>query len=145
MVQNEFVLAPASANRRLSGILCSAIWGGDRRGVKLLITGAGGLVGRAMVEHCAREGDQIVGLDHAALDITDERGVNNALDRERPDVVINCAAWTDVDGCELDPERAKKTNARGPELLALSCRRLGASLITISTDYIFDGGKDGFY
>src|SRR5438552_9056897 len=148
VVHNQFGLARASAKRRLSGILCTTVWGGDRRGVKVLVTGAGGLVGRAMVKHCAdcaREGDQIIGLDHAALDLTDERGVNITLDRERPDVVINCAAWTDVDGCELDPERAQRTNARGPELLALSCRRLGALLVTISTDYIFDGEKDGFY
>ena len=113
--------------------------------MKLLITGAGGLVGRATVEHCAREGNQIVGLDHASLDITDDREVNAAFDRERPDVVINCAAWTDVDGCELDPGRAWKVNAEGPERLARACRNIGALLITISTDYVFDGEKDGFY
>jgi len=113
--------------------------------VKFLITGAGGLVGRATAKHCAREGSQIVGLDHAALDITNEREVSAAFDRERPDVVINCAAWTDVDGCELDPARAWKANAEGPERLALACRQTGALLITISTDYVFDGVKDGFY
>jgi dTDP-4-dehydrorhamnose reductase len=113
--------------------------------VKILITGASGLVGRAMVEHCAGEGDQVVGLDHTGLDITDERRVGAAFDRERPDVVINCAAWTDVDGCEGDPEYANKANALGPELLAIACRKIGAHLITISTDYVFDGEKDGFY
>jgi len=113
--------------------------------VKFLITGAGGLVGRATAKHCAREGSQIVGLDHAALDITNEREVSAAFDRERPDVVINCAAWTDVDGSELDPARAWKVNAEGPERLAHACRQTGALLITISTDYVFDGVKDGFY
>jgi dTDP-4-dehydrorhamnose reductase len=113
--------------------------------VKAMVTGAAGLVGGAVAEHCARSGDQIVGLDHAALDITDVHGVNAMLDRERPDVLINCAAWTDVDGCEMNPERAQAANARGPELLALACRRVGALLITISTDYVFDGEKDGFY
>lgn len=113
--------------------------------MRALITGAGGMVGGAVAELCAREGDQIVALDHAALDITDEHQVNATLDRETPEVVINCAAWTDVDACELDPDRARNVNARGPELLALACRRLGALCITISTDYVFDGEKDGFY
>jgi len=113
--------------------------------VKAIITGAAGLVGRAVAQDWTRAGDQIFGSDHAALDITDEREVNETIDRERPDVLMNCAAWTDVDGCELNPERAQTVNARGPELLALACRRVGALLITISTDYVFDGEKDGFY
>jgi len=113
--------------------------------VKAMVTGAAGLVGRAVAQHCTRSGDQVIGLDHAALDISDARAVNATMDRERPDVLINCAAWTDVDGCELDPERAQLANARAPELLALACRRVGALLITISTDYVFDGEKEGFY
>jgi dTDP-4-dehydrorhamnose reductase len=113
--------------------------------VKALITGAGGLVGRTVVQHWTGAGDQVIGLDHAALDIADEHEVNATIDRERPDVLINCAAWTDVDGCELNFERAQTVNARGPELLALACRRVGVLLVTISTDYVFDGEKDGFY
>lgn len=113
--------------------------------MKLLIAGAGGLVGRAVFEHCTRECDQIARLDHALLDITAEDQVNATFERERPEVVINCAAWTDVDQCELDPDRARKVNAYGPELLALGCRRLGSVFITISTDYVFDGQKNGFY
>jgi dTDP-4-dehydrorhamnose reductase len=113
--------------------------------VKVMITGAAGLVGRAVAEDWARAGDQIVGFDHAALDITNEHEVDATIDRERPEVLINCAAWTDVDGCELNPERAQRANARGPEVLAQACRRIGALLITISTDYVFDGDKDGFY
>lgn len=113
--------------------------------MNILITGAGGLVGRAVSAHCTAQGEGVIGLDHCALDITNESQVKVAFDRHRPDVCINCAAWTDVDGCELDPERAQTMNARGPELLALNCRRLGAALITISTDYVFDGEKDGFY
>jgi len=113
--------------------------------VRLLIAGAAGLVGRAVFERCTGEGDQIARLDHASLDITDEDQVNATLERERPEVVINCAAWTNVDQCEFDSERAQKVNAYGPELLALGCRRLGALFITISTDYVFDGEKNGFY
>src|SRR6266446_6317206 len=110
-----------------------------------MVTGASGLVGRAVVSHCSSQGERVVALDHGGLDIADESKVDAAFDRERPDVVINCGAWTDVDGCELDPERAQNVNAHGPELLALGCRRVGALLITISTDYVFDGEKDGFY
>ena len=113
--------------------------------MKVLVTGAGGLVGRAVVAHCTSQGERVAALDHRALDIADESQVNVILDRERPEVLINCAAWTDVDGCELDPARAQNVNARGPELLALGCSRFGALLITISTDYVFDGNKDGFY
>jgi dTDP-4-dehydrorhamnose reductase len=87
----------------------------------------------------------VVAFDHQELDITDEAKLAAAFERERPDALINWAAWTDVDGCELDPDRAQLMNARGPELLALACRKFGASLITISTDYVFDGEKEGFY
>lgn len=113
--------------------------------MKVVVTGASGLVGRAVVAHCTSQGERVAALDHRALDVADESQVTAVFDRERPDVVINCGAWTDVDGCELDPARAQKVNAHGPELLALGCRRIGALLITISTDYVFDGEKDGFY
>ena len=113
--------------------------------MKVMVTGASGLVGRAVVSHCTSQGERVTALDHRGLDIADESKVNAVVDSERPDVVMNCGAWTDVDGCELDPERAQNVNARGPELLALGCRRVGALLITISTDYVFDGEKDGFY
>lgn len=113
--------------------------------MKVLVTGAGGMLGRAVVLHCAAEGDEVFAHDHQSLDITDEESVRAAFERERPEAVINCAAWTDVDGCEQDTERAFATNARGPELLAAACREIRAQLITISTDYVFDGEKDGFY
>lgn len=113
--------------------------------MKILVTGAGGLVGRAMVQVCTNAGEEVRGFDHRALDISDEQSVGAIVARERPQVVINCAAWTDVDGCETDPERAETANARGPELLAQACRTVDAQLITISTDYVFDGEKDGFY
>jgi len=103
------------------------------------------MLGRAVVEAYEREGEQVAPLDHLSLDIADQHAVDAAFDQELPDVVINCAAWTDVDGCELDHDRAFSVNAHGPELLALACRRVGAQLITISTDYVFDGEKDGFY
>jgi len=113
--------------------------------LKILVTGAGGLVGRAVISVCAANGDEVIGLTHQALDISDEAAVRAQVDAQTPDVIINCAAWTDVDGCEFDRERALRANAAGPELLALACRRLSALLITISTDYVFDGAKDDFY
>ncbi|HEV2707694.1 MAG TPA: dTDP-4-dehydrorhamnose reductase [Pyrinomonadaceae bacterium] len=113
--------------------------------MKVAVIGAGGMLGRALVRHCRSLGDEVADFDHQALDITDERAVAVALDEARPDSVINCAAWTDVDGCELDPQRAYEVNARGVELLASASRRTGAGFVTVSTDYVFDGEKAGFY
>jgi dTDP-4-dehydrorhamnose reductase len=113
--------------------------------LKVIVTGAGGLVGRAAVSAFAAKGDSVIGLTRDELDISDEAQVRARIDSAAPDVVVNCAAWTDVDGCEADEGHALRANALGPELLALACRRLGALLITISTDYVFDGTKAGFY
>ncbi len=103
------------------------------------------MVGRAVVEYCTAQGDEVSAHNHQSLDIADETAVNSRLERERPEVIINCAAWTDVDGCETDRARALEANARGPENLAKGARRIHAGLVTISTDYVFDGTKDGFY
>jgi len=112
---------------------------------KILITGASGLVGKASVEHCRAQGDEVVAYDRRWLDIGDAEKVAAVVSAERPDAVINCAAWTDVDGCENDPAKAERANAIGPENLARACRLVDAGLLTISTDYVFDGSKDGFY
>ncbi|HWS52600.1 MAG TPA: sugar nucleotide-binding protein, partial [Pyrinomonadaceae bacterium] len=85
--------------------------------MKVLITGAGGMVGRAVAEHCRGRGDEVVAYQHGGLDITEERAVMGAFAEARPDSCINCAAWTDVDACELDPQRAFLVNARGVEIL----------------------------
>jgi dTDP-4-dehydrorhamnose reductase len=113
--------------------------------VKVLVTGAAGLVGRAVVNYCREQSCEVIGLNHRGLDISDKQQVKDVFDRERPEAVINCAAWTDVDGCEIDAHHAHQANAHGPELLAPACRRLSACLLTISTDYVFDGEKGGFY
>lgn len=113
--------------------------------MKILVTGADGMVGRALVEYCAAQGDEVFSHDRRSLDITNASSVAETFARVRPDTVINCAAWTDVDGCELDPERAVAVNALAVETLALNSRQVRASFVTISTDYVFDGGKDGFY
>ncbi len=113
--------------------------------MKILIAGAGGLVGSALTKHCVAQGDQVFSYNHESLDITNTAMVNSRIKERQPEVVINCAAWTDVDGCELDRDRATAANATGPENLAKACREVGSGLITISTDYVFDGTKEGFY
>lgn len=113
--------------------------------MKILVTGAGGLVGRAVAEHCTARGDNVTAVDHRRLDISEEQSVRQVVNETRPDAIINCAAWTDVDGCESDPRHAERANARGPELLAAAARGCDSLLVTISTDYVFDGTKQGFY
>jgi dTDP-4-dehydrorhamnose reductase len=103
------------------------------------------MMGRAVIEHCARLGDDVLAHNRHSLDITNRAHVGEIFRRDRPEVVINCAAWTDVDGCESDPERAFAVNARGVETLAASSREQAARFITISTDFVFDGTKKGFY
>jgi dTDP-4-dehydrorhamnose reductase len=103
------------------------------------------MVGRAVAEYCLTQKDDVIACDHQTLDITDSESVGVTLGRERPEAVINCAAWTDVDACESDHQRAYAVNAHAVENLAVNSRRAGAVFVTISTDYVFDGNKDGFY
>lgn len=104
------------------------------------------MVGRAVAEYCnVVRGDQVFPYDHRRLDISDGDAVASAISESSPDYIINCAAWTDVDGCELDRDRAFAVNAFGPENLALASCQMKAGLITISTDYVFDGEQEGFY
>ena len=103
------------------------------------------MVGRAVVEHCVMRGDEVFAYDHQILDISNAALVSAVIDQKQPEALINCAAWTDVDGCELDSERAYDVNGGGPENLARAGRKVGAVLVTISTDYVFDGTKEGFY
>src|SRR6201990_835489 len=114
--------------------------------MKVLITGAAGMVGRALAEYCRASGDEVFAFDREGLDITDDRGTRELFSRLKPDSVVNCAAWTDVDGCELDPQRAFLVNSQGVEAVATAARLAGASFVQISTDYVFDGRKaEGFY
>lgn len=113
--------------------------------MRVVVTGARGLVGRAVTRHCAAAGDDVLSYGHKELDITDREEVRQIILENRPDVVINCAAWTNVDGCESDHAKAFAANATGPENLALACKEAECIFITISTDYVFDGAKSGFY
>ena len=113
--------------------------------MRILITGAGGMLGRALDAHCRAAGDEVAAFDRATLDITRAGEVAAAFASARPRAVVNCAAWTDVDGCELNPERALSVNAVAVEILAAASRQVGASFVTVSTDYVFSGDKEGFY
>ncbi|MFD6171449.1 dTDP-4-dehydrorhamnose reductase [Streptomyces coeruleorubidus] len=107
--------------------------------MRWLITGAGGMLGHDVVEELTRRGEDVVGLDRAALDITAPPAVDTAVRDHRPDVVVNCAAYTAVDDAESDEARALEINGDGPRLLARACAAHGARLIHVSTDYVFSG------
>ena len=113
--------------------------------MRVVITGARGFVGRAVTRHCADSGDDVLFYGHNELDITDREDVRQIILGNKPDVVINCAAWTNVDACESDQKRAFASNATGPENLAGACKEAECVFVTISTDYVFDGTKPGFY
>jgi dTDP-4-dehydrorhamnose reductase len=106
--------------------------------MKVLVTGAGGQVGRALL---LRLGEDGVGLDHAALPIENVVAVAKALAAHRPDVVINAAAYTHVDRAETDVDAAYRANRDGAANLARACHARGVRLIHISTDYVFDGTR----
>ncbi|WP_371667698.1 dTDP-4-dehydrorhamnose reductase [Streptomyces sp. NBC_00289] len=107
--------------------------------MKWLVTGAGGMLGRDVVEELLRRGEQVAGADRAALDITLPDSVAAAFAEHRPDVVVNCAAYTAVDDAEQDEKRALLINGEGPRLLARACAAHGARLVHVSTDYVFSG------
>jgi dTDP-4-dehydrorhamnose reductase len=108
--------------------------------MKILIAGAGGQVGRELVRS-APGAATIVACPRAELDITDERAVMACIRRHAPDAVINAAAYTAVDRAESEPELAQQINAEGPRHLALAAREVGARLLHISTDFVFDGAS----
>lgn len=110
--------------------------------ISVLITGAKGQLGIELSRELDAYGDayKIIELDHNALDITDHGQVQVALETYRPHIVINCAAYTQVDQCEIDIEKAYKVNELGAKNLAMMCNQLESKLIQVSTDYVFDGG-----
>jgi dTDP-4-dehydrorhamnose reductase len=110
-----------------------------------LITGAGGLLGREMSTRLDASGWQVTALPHAKLDITSETDVLRTVEAVYPDVLINCAATADVDRCETDAGWAYLVNETGPRILARACREFGVEIVHVSTDYVFDGSKEGFY
>jgi len=109
--------------------------------VKLLVTGAGGMLGRAVVERAAGLGHDVVAATRAELDITDGAAAERMLREVRPRAVVHCAAYTDVDGAESDWSAAEAVNARGAGNVAVAAEAVGARIVHVSTDYVFDGSK----
>jgi dTDP-4-dehydrorhamnose reductase len=108
---------------------------------RIVITGAGGLVGRVLADQARRQGRDVLALTSSQWDITDAAAAVRFV--EPGDVVINCAAYTKVDAAETDQARAHAVNVVGPENVAHACARAGADLIQISTDYVFSGSFEG--
>ena len=109
--------------------------------MKLLVFGANGQIGRELCRAARPPGCDLVPLARARADIGDALAVAAAIGAERPDLVLNLAAYTAVDRAESEAEEAWRVNCEGARLIALACRRSGAPLIQLSTDYVFDGEK----
>jgi dTDP-4-dehydrorhamnose reductase len=109
--------------------------------MRLLVTGAGGMLGRAVVEAATRLGHEVSGATRAELDITDPAAVRGAVLDARAQAVINCAAYTDVDGAESDWANAEAVNCTGAGNVAAAAAKAGAGIVHVSTDYVFDGSK----
>lgn len=108
--------------------------------MRILITGARGRLGATVDAMLTAQGTHTVsGVDSAALDITDFSAVKQVIKQTEPDVVIHCAAWTDVDGCAHEPERAIRVNGFGAQNIAVAAHETGAAMVYISSNEVFDG------
>src|SRR5690242_9536002 len=119
---------------------------------KILVTGANGLLGQKVTEIFKHESahtlvltdlqdkaEEPKGFDYFQLDLTKKDEVKEAVKVHKPDIIINCAAYTNVDGCETEREISWKANVDAVKNLIISARSTGSKIIQISTDYIFDG------
>jgi dTDP-4-dehydrorhamnose reductase len=107
--------------------------------VKVLVTGAGGMLGHDLVRVAEDMRHQVVALTRDDLDVTDPARVERIITRERPGAVINCAAWTNVDGAEESEQEASVVNAQGAGFVADAASKVDAKVVYLSTDYVFDG------
>jgi dTDP-4-dehydrorhamnose reductase len=111
--------------------------------VRVLVTGAGGQVGHELQQAFADH--DVVAADHARLEVTEREAVLACVTATHPDAIVHAAAWTAVDACESDPERALAVNGLATRHVAEAARRVGAHLCYLSTDYVFDGTKPDPY
>lgn len=109
--------------------------------MRIIVTGAGGMLGRDLVSAASAAGAECLALTHAELDISDAAEVDAVVAAAAPDVLVNCAAWTDVDGAEAEPDAALAVNGGGAGNVARACARAGAWTVHVSSDYVFDGAK----
>jgi dTDP-4-dehydrorhamnose reductase len=107
--------------------------------VRVLLTGAGGQLGLELSEILPDRGHEVVALDRQGLDVADPDAVEGAFEEGSPELVVNAAAYTNVDGCEEATDLAYSVNALGPRNLAQACERRGCELLHVSTNYVFDG------
>jgi dTDP-4-dehydrorhamnose reductase len=111
----------------------------------MLITGANGQLGQELAEILPGRGHEVVALSRGELDIADSVSVERAAEIHSPELVVNAAAYTNVDGCETETETAYVVNGLGPRNLAQTCERLGCELLHVSTNYVFDGWSERPY
>lgn len=107
--------------------------------MRILVTGVNGQLGHDVVNELNKRGHEAVGVDIAEMDITDKLSVDTVISSVKPQAVIHCAAWTAVDAAEDNEDKVRAVNAMGTKYIAEACRDIGAKLMYISTDYVFDG------
>jgi dTDP-4-dehydrorhamnose reductase len=113
--------------------------------MKILITGASGMLGGDFTVAARELGHEVIAPSRSDLDLTDQSAVETLVKEHAPATVVNCAAWTDVDGAETHEEEATEVNASGAGYLGAAAAAIGASICQISTDYVFDGAKETPY
>lgn len=109
--------------------------------MRVLVAGADGMLAREVIAAAQRRGHEVSAFGKGKLDITDPRSIDDVVGRTAPEAVINCAAWSDVDGAEDDERGAMRINDEGAALLAAAAERVGAKVVYPSSDYVFDGAK----
>ena len=107
--------------------------------MKVLVAGVKGQLGYDLVNELTKRGHEAIGVDIAEMDITDKNSVDAVISRVQPQAVIHCAAWTAVDAAEDNEDKVRAVNATGTQYIATACKKVGAKLMYISTDYVFDG------
>ncbi len=113
--------------------------------MKILVTGAGGQLGKELSRLLPERGHETIPMNRAGLDVTDSRAVGRTIEEYAPGLVINAAAFTGVDAAETEAEAAHAANALGPRNLAVACERMGCDLLHVGTNYVFDGTLDRPY
>ena len=107
--------------------------------MKILVAGAKGLLGKRISAALQANGYDVAGFDVDQVDISDFKHVKAIVEAENPHLVINCAAWTDVDGCAREPEKALRINGYGAQNLAIASHHIGAGILQVSSNEVFNG------